>query len=335
MKQQYIAGLDIGGTKIAAIVANADGVLARVMELTVKTGSPDALGRQALALIQAACKQAGIAINSIDTFGVSSCGPFAQLDGMRGLAAPNICGGISGRADLPNDWTIIPLEKILREQFGTVVIVNDCVAALQAERTFGALRDQQNCVYATWSTGIGFGICVDGHILHGKHGNAGHAGHMLMDIQSNAICGCGNRGDLEAMISGRNINNQFGITSSDLFASASAGNTAAREVAVQTAQWFGRALYNLAVTLDTCTFAIGGSVWNNHAHWLAPIVQQEITSRMPALTRGVSILPAALGALTTDIGALSLVMPPDWIERWKVTTPWVKVVVPFSSTPSP
>ena len=219
MKQQYIAGLDIGGTKIAATIADAEAVLARVMELTVKTGSPDALGRQALALVQAACEQAGIDANAINVFGVSSCGPFAQLDGMIGLAAPNICGGISGRADLPNDWTIIPLEKILREQFSTVVIVNDCVAALQAERTFGALRDEENCVYATWSTGIGFGLCVDGHILLGKHGNAGHAGHMLMDIQSNAICGCGNRGDLEAMISGRNINTQFGIPTPDLFAS--------------------------------------------------------------------------------------------------------------------
>jgi glucokinase len=332
MKQQYIAGLDIGGTKIAATVANAEGVLARVMELTVKIGKPDALGRQALALIQTACEQAGTTMDAIDVLGVSSCGPFATIDGMLGLAAPNICGGTSGQADLPNDWTVIPLEKILREQFSTVVIKNDCVAALVAERTFGALRDEPNCVYATWSTGIGFGICVDGHVLRGKHGNAGHAGHMLMDIQSNAICGCGNRGDLEAMISGRNINTQFGIPSPDLFASAHTGNTAAREVAVQTAQWFGRALYNLAVTLDTSTFAIGGSVWNHHAHWLAPIVQSEITTRMPALTQGVTILPAALGAVTTDIGALSLVMPADWTARWQVTSPWLKLTTTPAAT---
>jgi glucokinase len=335
MKQQYIAGLDIGGTKIAATVANAEGVQARVMELTVKSGPPEALGNQTLALIQTACKQAGIEPGAVSTLGVSSCGPFALLDGMLGLAAPNICGGMSGREDLPNDWTVIPLEKILREQFSTVVIKNDCVAALVAERSFGALRNEANCAYATWSTGIGFGLCVDGHVLRGKHGNAGHAGHMLMDINSNAICGCGNRGDLEAMISGRNINSQFGISSPDLFAAASTGNTAARELAVQTAQWFGRALYNLTVTLDINTFAIGGSVWNHHAHWLAPIVQQEITSRMPALTQGVTIVPAALGAVTTDIGALSLVMPQDWSARWQVTTPWTQLAAVSAHTPKP
>lgn len=333
MKQQYIAGLDIGGTKIAVTVADAEGILARVMELTVKTGSSDALGNQTVAMLQSACNQAGIALDEVDTLGVSSCGPFAKLDGMLGLAAPNICGGISGRADLPNDWTVIPLESILLDQFGTVVIKNDCVAALVAERTFGALRDEDNCAYATWSTGIGFGLCVDGHVLRGKHGNAGHAGHMLMDIHSNAICGCGNRGDLEAMISGRNINSQYGISSPDLFAAALAGNTAAREVAVLTAQWFGRALYNLAVSLDTSTFAIGGSVWNNHAHWLAPIVQNEITSRMPALTEGVTIVPAALGAVTTDVGALSLVMQQDWIARWQITTPWTKLAAISAHSP--
>lgn len=335
MKPHYIAGLDIGGTKIAATIADAEAVRARVMELTVKTGAPDALARQTLALIQSACTQAGIAFSDVSVLGVSSCGPFAELDGMLGLAAPNICGGTSGRPDLPNDWTVIPLEKILREHFTSVVLKNDCVAALVAERTFGALRDEPNCAYATWSTGIGFGLCVDGHVLRGKHGNAGHAGHMLMDIQSNAICGCGNRGDLEAMISGRNINSQFGMSSPDLFAAASSGNTAAREAAVQTAQWFGRALYNLAVTLDTSRFAIGGSVWNNHAHWLAPIVQHEITSRMPALTQGVTIVPAALGAVTTDIGALSLVMPTDWIKRWQVMTPWTKLAATSAHNPRP
>jgi glucokinase len=335
MEQKYIAGLDIGGTKIAVTVANAEGVLARLMELTVKTGAPDALGNQTLAMLNTVCEQAGIQLDAVDTLGVSSCGPFALLDGLVGLAAPNICGGISEREDLPNDWTVIPLESILREQFKTVVLKNDCVAALVAERTFGALRDEQNCAYATWSTGIGFGLCVNGHILRGKHGNAGHAGHMLMDIHSDAICGCGNRGDLEAMISGRNINSQFGIASPDLFASANAGDTAAREVAVQTAQWFGRALYNLTVTLDLNKFAIGGSVWNHHAHWLAPIVQNEISTRMQALTQGVTIVPAALGAVTTDVGALSLVMPKDWAARWQITTPWTKLAATSAHAPKP
>ncbi len=322
MNPLYIGALDIGGTKMAATVAGVQGPLARVTQPTAKTGSPRAVGEQAVALVQAACAQAGVEYRLIDTVGVSSCGPFAQIDGMLGLAAPNISGSFAGRADLPNDWGVIPLEQVLRERFGTVAIENDCVAALMAERTFGAVRDEPDCVYATWSTGIGFGLCVDGRLLHGKHGNAGHAGHMLMDIQSGALCGCGNRGDLEALTSGRSIGNDLSMSAPDLFAAARNGVPAAHDAAVQAARWFGRALYNIAVTLDTRRFVIGGSVWLHHGAWLAPIVRQEIDTRLPALTQGVSIVPAALGTLVADIGALCLTMPPDWLPKWRDAEPW-------------
>jgi hypothetical protein len=92
-------------------------------------------------------------------------------------------------------------------------------------------------------------------------------------------------------------------------------------VVAEAAQWFGRALYNLAAILDTRVFVIGGSVWNHHGDWLLPLVQPEIERRLPALTQGVSIVPAALGAVVADVGALSLVMPPDWMPQWRNTQP--------------
>jgi glucokinase len=318
----HIGALDIGGTKIAATVANAHGPLARVAQPTVKTGPSRALVDQAISLLQTACEKAGIDYRSVNSVGVSSCGPFARIDGMLGLKTPNICGGLADATDLPNDWDVIPLEQVLRERFDQVVIENDCVAALFAERTFGAVRDERDCVYATWSTGIGFGLCVDGRILHGKHGNAGHAGHMLMSDQSDALCGCGNRGDLEALISGRGLGNRLGQPVPDLFAAARNGDSVAHATVAQAAQWFGRAMYNLAAILDTRIFVIGGSIWNHHGEWLLPLVQPEIECRLPALTQGVSIVPAALGAVVADIGALSLVMPSDWMPQWRDRQPW-------------
>jgi glucokinase len=227
MQALHIGALDIGGTKIAATVANTHGPLARVTQPTIKIGASRTLGDQAIALLRAASGKAGIDFQSIDSVGISSCGPFARVDGLLGLKTPNICGGLAGATDLPNDWEIIPLEQVLRERFARVLIENDCVAALIAERSFGAVIDEPDCIYATWSTGIGFGLCVDGRILHGKHGNAGHAGHMLMSDQSDALCGCGNRGDLEALISGRGMGNRFERSVPDLFAAARHGESAA------------------------------------------------------------------------------------------------------------
>jgi glucokinase len=322
MTAQYIAGLDIGGTKMAAIVADASGPLARVSQPTIKSGTPRAPAEQAIALVEAAAKKAGVPMQEIGALGVGACGPFVHIGGMLSLAAPNICGARAQSADLPNDWDTIPLEQVLRERFARVVIENDCVAALVAERGFGALRGEDHCAYVTWSTGIGFGLCVDGHILHGKHGNAGHAGHMLMSETSDALCGCGNRGDLEGMISGRHLGNRLMQPTADLFTAARAGDSAAHAAAEEAGRWFGRALYNLTAVLDIRAFAIGGSVWNHHGDWLAAIALKEIASRLPALTQGVELRGAALGAFTANIGALALAMPQEWAAVWRKTKPW-------------
>jgi glucokinase len=322
MNQSLLGALDIGGTKIAASVANIDGPLARVTAPTPKSGALDTVARQCVAMLHAACDQAGVPRAAVQAVGVASAGPFAQLDGMLGLATPNICGGQAHSADLPNDWEVIPLERTLREQFAHVVIENDCVSALVAERAFGAVRDEPDCVYVTWSTGIGFGFCVDGRVLHGKHGNAGHSGHMLMSESSDALCGCGNRGDLEALISGRNLANRLGQSTADVFDAARNGEPDARAIAHDAARWFGRGLYNVAVALDTRMFVVGGSVWQHHGDWLLPMVRAELASRMHALTDGVEIVPAALGSLVADIGAFAQVMPSEWMRAWHDSQPW-------------
>ena len=105
------------------------------------------------------------------------------------VAAPNICGGIAGPArGLPNDWMTALLEAPLRERFDRVRVENDCVAALEAERRWGALQGIDHCAYVTWSTGIGVGLCVDGRVLRGKNGNAGHAGHMFVSTTTATRC---------------------------------------------------------------------------------------------------------------------------------------------------
>ena len=326
MDAEYIAALDIGGTKMAAMVASREGPLARISQPSVKSGSNRCLPEQGLALIEAACAQAGVPAASVNALGVASAGPFIHEDGQIALCSPNLCGGLGGPSDLPNDWKSIPLEKVLRERYASVAIDNDCVSALTAERAFGAVIDEPNCVYVTWSTGVGFGLCVDGRILRGKNGNAGHAGHILMSETDDALCGCGNRGDLEALVSGRNLGSRANMPASELFMKARDGDAHAREIAEHAARWFGRALYNVTATLDTRTFVIGGSVWQHHGEWLTPIVLREIESRFPALTAGVRILPAALGKLVADVGALALAVPADWIPAWRQSKPWQKLL---------
>ncbi len=345
-----IAALDIGGTKMAACIADARGPLLRVAAPTVLTGANDAVARQGLALIDEACRRAGIDASSVTEIGVSSAGPFGVgahvgahvgprvgtrvgvrvndgdaggvNDGLLTILPPNMCGGLAATGDLPNDWDHIPLEAVLRERFDVIRIANDCVAGLHGERAFGAAVDEPNAIYATWSTGIGFGLCVDGQVLQGKHGNAGHAGHMLMSELSDALCGCGNRGDLEGMIAGRTLGNRVGRPLAEVFTAARNGDHAALDIVHDAARLFGRALYNLTAILDTRCILIGGSVWRQNQDLLQPLVQAQVSSRYPALTQDVTVQGAALDELVTDIGALAMVMPAAWISDWRARRPW-------------
>ena len=320
---EWIAAIDIGGSKIAVTLADASGPRYRLIQPTVKTGTSRAIPEQCLTLLQSLCHQAYIDFSKINSIGVSACGPFAFQDNLLGLVAPNLCGGLSNADDLPNDWTFIPLASVLQEQCSHVVIDNDCIAALTAERYFGAAQDEPNCAYVTWSTGIGFGLCVDGHVLRGKHGNAGHAGHMLLSEVSDALCGCGNQGDLEGLISGRNLSQRLQQPLEVIFTAAAQGDPTCLAIAEEAAKWLGRGLFNLITTLDLRCILIGGSVWRHHAGLLAPLVEKEIHSRFPAMTEGVVLQSAALGELVADLGALSLVMPESWKADWNARQPWI------------
>lgn len=303
------ACIDIGGTKVAVSLSSGSGLalFARRSEPTAKTGDNHALARQIVRLVEEACAEIGVAPQTVQRAGVSSAGPFVIRKGLIELAAPNICGGIAGpERGLPNDWLTAPLEAPLRERFAKVRIENDCVAALEAERRWGALRGYDHCAYVTWSTGVGVGLCVDGRLLHGKNGNAGHAGHMFVSDNDDALCGCGNVGDVEALVAGNAIERRFDADAATLMQRAKAGEARAEAVVADLCRVMGRALYNLTATLDLQRISLGGSVFTNNSEYLLPRLQREVSSRFPALTAGCEVVAAGLGERVGDYAALAL-----------------------------
>ena len=306
------ACVDVGGTKVAVSVADSNGLRGRVAEPTVKQGTNDALGQQVARLIAQSCASVGLAVSDIDAVGVSSCGPFVMRDGCVELAAPNICGGLAGVArGLPNDWSSAVLEAPLRAKFANVRVANDGIAALEAERRWGALQGLDHCGYVTWSTGIGFGLCVDGHVLRGKNGNAGHAGHMFVNDNFDALCGCGNIGDVEGLIGGNALPRRFGslgyADAAALLEAAQAGHVGASVIVDDLCRVMGRTLYNLVVTLDLERICMGGSVFWHHRDFLLPKLRSHIDGKLGSLTGGFELVSAGLGEKVGDYAALALV----------------------------
>ncbi|SFO91619.1 glucokinase [Variovorax sp. OK605] len=304
------ACVDIGGTKVAVSLSAASGepLVGRRSEPTAKTGDNDAVAVQILRMIDEVCAEQGVDAGTIDRVGVSSAGPFELRNGMVELATPNICGGIAGPArGLPNNWMTAQVEAPLARRFARVRVENDAVAALEAERHWGALKDIDDCAYVTWSTGVGVGLCVGGRALRGKNGNAGHAGHsFVVDDDSGALCGCGNLGDVEGLIAGNSIARRFSQPAAELFTSAAAGEPHSLAIVDALCRVMGRMLYNLIATLDLQRISLGGSVFWHHRELLLPKLQAHIDGKLLPLTRGVLLVPAGLGDKVGDYAALAL-----------------------------
>ena len=186
-----LAGIDIGGTKIAIALAALDGeVLAKRRLPTPNENGPFAL----LEIVsQTLAEMIGENESDLTAIGVGSPGP---LDIDHGL--------ILSPSNLRN-WDRIPIVEVLSKKFAVPVILdNDANAAALGEFSFGAGRGFKNVFYVTVSTGIGGGVIIDGNIHHGVSTGAGEIGHTIVDPDG-VRCTCGSVGCLETVSSGTHL----------------------------------------------------------------------------------------------------------------------------------
>jgi glucokinase len=189
---QLIAGIDIGGTKIAGGLVNRKGRLVGDT-LTVPThaneGVKTSYGR-VLRVIERLANQAG-GEAKLGGIGLCAPGPVNPWTGLV-LNPPNLPG-----------WINLPLAKRIEDRFGLPTKVeNDANAAGLAEAVFGAAVGYRHVFYVTVSTGIGTGIIINRKVYHGKNGVAAEGGHVSIDYRSPYRCGCGTLGCIEALAAG-------------------------------------------------------------------------------------------------------------------------------------
>jgi glucokinase len=180
-------GIDLGGTKIEAIVVDAGNkVLGSARHPTPVTGTPDGVAAQMAKAMVDAATAAGIQPSALRGVGVGSPG---SVDGQAGTVA--------GARNLPG-WTgSFALGPSLAKALGTEVhIGNDVQVATDAEFELGVGKDYESLLGVFWGTGVGGGIIIDGKPYLGR-GGAGEIGHMCIK-RGGRRCGCGNRGCMEA-----------------------------------------------------------------------------------------------------------------------------------------
>jgi glucokinase len=181
------AGVDLGGTKIQAVVtARGARVVGQARRNTPRHGGPDVLVAELADAVRDAAEAAGIETHELESVGIGApgsidvaTGSVVQVANVEGLGQP------------------FPLGPALARELGVrVVLGNDVNAAVEAERRHGAGRGLRSFLGVFWGTGVGGGLVVDGRLLVGR-GSAGEIGHVCAK-PGGRRCNCGLRGCVEA-----------------------------------------------------------------------------------------------------------------------------------------
>jgi len=255
-------GLDIGGTKVLAVAVDVDG---RVVA-SVRTGSepgPDRVVDVATAAVAALAGRLGTDTAAFAGIGVGVPG---LVDAERGVLAHAVNLGVGDDG--------LALAQRLGERTGLPVRVENDVnaAALGAARTLGVGSD---LAYLSIGTGLAAGLVVDGALHRGARGTAGEIGHVPVD-PAGPLCGCGQRGCLEALGSGSAIARAWPVDgpragpdpgsgsgegpAHGLFRAATAGDLKAVAVRDEVAGHLASAVQLLVLTVDADVVVLGGGV---------------------------------------------------------------------------
>jgi glucokinase len=270
MSRGLAIGIDIGGTKVAGGVVDADGnITHRARRDTPHRSKSPAVVEDTILEVIAELMQI-VGSETIAAVGIGAAG-FVAADRATVVFAPHL------------SWRHEPLQEALQKRVAVPIFVdNDANAAVWAEWKFGAARGETHVVMVTLGTGIGGGMLINGHVQRGRFGIAGEFGHMQV-VPGGHRCECGNRGCWEQYASGNALvrearslvsanspiandllerveGHPSNLTGPLITQAARDGDPTARELLAEIGNWLGVGMANLAAAFDPGTFVIGGGV---------------------------------------------------------------------------
>ena len=180
-------GIDLGGTKIEAIVVDAsNNVLGNARHPTPTSGTPEDVAAQMAQAITEAAKTAGTTTEKLVGVGIGSPG-----------SVDNSKGTVSSARNLPGWDGSYALGPELAKKLGTrIALGNDVQVATAGEFKLGIGKQYSSLLGMFWGTGVGGGLVLDGKPWRGR-GGAGEIGHMVIK-RGGRLCPCGNEGCVEA-----------------------------------------------------------------------------------------------------------------------------------------
>lgn len=306
-------GIDIGGTAMKHGVFTADGTLLDKWEIPTPLGEK---GSKILPAVAAEIRKwtadHGYGMEQVAGAGIGIPGP-VRNDGVVERCVNLNWGGINPAKELSDLLDGVP-----------VAAGNDANMAAMGEYWQGSGKGYRNVVFITLGTGVGSGIILDGHMIHGAKGLGGEIGHIIVDPTEPERCGCGHYGCLNQIASATGIvtrarrflaaedtasmlRDRENLTCKDVFDAAKAGDDLAVRSVRNCLSFLGKSISDASYTVDPDVFIIGGGV-TKAGQYLIDMTYQAYSDMATLADGRAKIVLAELGNDAGIYGAAKLAM---------------------------
>ncbi len=318
-----IIGVDIGATKIIAVITNIQGEILEKYHYRIDYPQGDVVDispELVLECLERVLKKYQRNINKstvtdkIIGIGVGAHG-LVDKDRGRVIFAPNF------------GWRDIYLQKKIKEKFGYKTIIdNDVRVMALGEYWFGYGQNCDCLICVNAGYGIGSGIILNGRLFRGHRSLAGEIGHTTV-AEDGPRCNCGDYGCLETVASGPAIAkmartrikrgresritqmvddiNISRITSELVFQAARQGDDLSRQVLEEAGSYLGIGIANLINIMDPQLVLVGGGV-SRAGDFVFASLRQAVSRK--TMEDPPPISPVKLGEKTGAIGSTVLIL---------------------------
>jgi glucokinase len=287
-------GLDLGGTNIKGAVVEVEPETAPSVIATSTTATQADRGPAAVTQ-----RMVDLGREMADEHR-----PFAGV----GIGVPGLFDFESGEVifltNLPGDWEGYPLRATIVEWLGIpATLINDARAFTLAEATVGAGRGCATVACFTLGTGVGGGLFINGELHLGAFGVAGELGHQTV-APDGPVCGCGNRGCLEAVARPPAIAAAAGRkTMEEVLVGVAEGDPASVAALEQATTYLGIGIANILTMIGPERVVIGGGAAIAGDALLDPIRAAVVDRVTLVPPEQIEIVLAELGYEAGAIGA--------------------------------
>ena len=258
-----LGGIEMGGTKMVCAIGNEKGEI--LDRFVVPTTTP----QETLTKLYEYFKN-----KNIDCLGIGSFGPI-DLDKTSKTYGYITTTPKPGWANTD----VLSYFKPLNVPMGFDTDVN---AACIGEVYHGSGLGLNSVIYGTIGTGIGFGVYLDGHLIHGlMHTETGHMLLQKHELDKDYIGPCPYHNNcFETLASGPSIEKRWGKKAEELYDK--------KEVWQLEAYYIGQALCNCIMCYSPKRIILGGGVMHNEE--LFKLVRQETLNNLNGYIKKEEIL---------------------------------------------